>query len=671
MGTEKDARGTKVQGRGNRPSATWIIFKKEAVDILRDRRAVFFSLVLPLLLYPVFYFAFSSAMDSDRGEKTLHVGVSGDDRGFVDGAGEDLEFHRKPEFDLAALRAGDVSLFLEFASDGDSEGPGTLEVTLHYLSSSPDSTEALRRLQPRLDRLENRLLEERFADKGARLRPRELVVVETADISTPGERGLWRLGRFLPVLLVILLLSGGSVVALDLVAGEKERGTLETLYVHPVSVRSIVWGKFLVLLVASIVSVALNLLGLLISFQLGQALGVGNRLLGGGVVSMPPLSTIGLIFLLVLPLSVLTSAVLLVISALSRSFREAQVYLLPVTLLALALVLPVLSPSARLASVVCVVPLANLALAMREALEGNISLIPTVIALVSSCVYAAATLGRAAGLLWREDVVLSLEPPVLARDSNAEGRANRALLFGAFLLLVMYFAGSRIQKSDPYGGLAITLWVLVLVPALLYPLALKLPFRETLALRGTRWVNYLVMVPLMASTAVLVTVYMAFQNLFLQLPHEILEAFEEIFRAADLGTVPAVLLFVISPAICEELLWRGSFQGELEPRRRTATTVVLVGLFFGLFHQSIYRILPTAILGGVLAFVRHRTGSIFPCMLLHALYNGALLASFRLEQAGVVGSVQKSMLQAPCILGATVVLPLCLLALRPPRPSKR
>ena len=106
---------------------------------------------------------------------TFVVGASGDYHGFLDYAGEGLEIREAPELDVAKLRDGEYALFLEFhSSEGALEDPAPTKVTLHFLSSSPDSGEALRRVRPRLDRYEDRLLEERFAGKGVDLRPERL-----------------------------------------------------------------------------------------------------------------------------------------------------------------------------------------------------------------------------------------------------------------------------------------------------------------------------------------------------------------------------------------------------------------------------------------------------------------------------------------------------------------
>lgn len=659
-----------------------VIFKKELLDILRDRRALFFAFVVPFCLYPVMFLAFSGLAHRSEREGALQVGMSGDYLEFIPYLADqeivviDADAGRLlPD----AVRKGELALFLQFvkpaggqsATPGGGVGeppveevgrPGKEAVTLYHSSTSPSSVEARRRVEKALEGYKGAMVAKRFGELGVPIDPARMVVLETFDIALAGEQSAARLAPFLPLLLVMLLLTGGSFAAIDLVAGEKERGTLETLYIHPVPVRSIVWGKFLVVLVISIVSVVVNLAGLALSWALGFAPEVLDSL----PVEVPSLSTILVILLLSVPLAILTSAVLLGVSAYARSFREAQTYLLPLVLVSLVATFLASSPQVTLSSAVVVVPLANVALAIRKAIEGELGAASFLIVFGSSALYAWAALWKTSRLLEREDVVLNLEPPSLAGEWNADGRARRAILFGWLMLLFLHFVAGWAQAKDPYGGLAVTLWVFVLIPALAYPLLARAPFRETLGLRAPHPSSWLIAVPVAVAAFLVIAFYQSLQSLFLPFPREIEEAFRKFFEAEGFSGWFALLLFAVSPGICEELLWRGAFQGELEPRGRTTRTVITVGLFFGLFHMDAYRLMPTALMGVILAVVRHRTGSIFPCMLVHILYNGvALLAFFRgLDREG---SALTRTVESPVTAAAALaILLITLRALRPP-----
>ena len=144
-------------------------------------------------------------------------------------------------------------------------------------------------------------------------------------------------------------------------------------------------------------------------------------------------------------------------------------------------------------------------------------------------------------------------------------------------------------------------------------------------MKAPSWKDGLLSLVMVIPIAILMTSYMKFQDSVLPLSEKLQSGFQEIFGGESLHPALLFLLFALSPAICEEALWRGTFQGEVQKERRPLKTILLVGLFFGLFHLSIYRFVPTALLGGVLAFLRWRTGSIFPSVMFHASYNTLVL----------------------------------------------
>jgi membrane protease YdiL (CAAX protease family) len=166
----------------------------------------------------------------------------------------------------------------------------------------------------------------------------------------------------------------------------------------------------------------------------------------------------------------------------------------------------------------------------------------------------------------------------------------------------------------------------------------------------------------------LLAAYLLLQDTFLPLPKKMEEAYQEFLGREKLSAITQLFLLAISPGICEELLWRGAVQGELEARGKPVKTVLTVGIFFGLFHLSIYRLIPTGLLGVLLALVRHRSGSIFPCILLHIAYNALLL--FFLKPLYMSKDLA-GIFTHPLSLGlAAVVLVGCLLGLRSPRRSQ-
>ncbi len=651
------------------PGVAFVVFRKEVREILRDRRALLVAFVLPVLLYPVLSFAWRFAGEK-RGElasRPLPIAVIGLPHDLPSLLQEHALVLHVWETDEDWSTAGDVYALLEVTappSEAEDEGhrvpPESRFVPdgayrLEYRSTSEASREARRRVRAAIADLRHRRIERGLRERGAEIRYDEYLRANPRDLASPTERRNSNSARLLPLLLVLLLLTGGSFAAIDLVAGEKERGTLETLHVHPVDGASVVRGKFAVVLAVSLVAVVLNCVAIYVGASwTTPADGDANPLL------VPPTAGALLaVAALAIPFAVLTSASMLALSAYARSYREAQTYLFPVTLVAVLLAGLGVAPGVQLGGVVAVVPIANVTAGMRHALAGTIEPTPFAIALVSTVLYAALALRGTRILLAREDIVLGLAAPARREDFVAETRGRRALVFGGLLILLgVYYGGAWLQSRDLVWGLVLTLWGIVLLPALLYPLVFRLNWREALALRAPSIRHLGLAASAALALAVVALGYLSLQEKFLPSP-QLLGDFGRELAEIPLGL--RVFLIVISPAICEEILWRGAVQGELELARRPVRTALWIGVLFGAFHLSIHRFVVTFALGVALATLRHRSRSIVPCMVFHGVYNGVLLAVV----SSARGEEWQSTATRPGVwLPAIAVAVLCLSAVR-------
>jgi sodium transport system permease protein len=616
------------------------IARKELQELLRDRRALFFAFVLPLLLYPALFFGFGRIEGMRREAASANpsrIGLAGGSPAVLARLASDPDLEARPTPpQVELLERGELDALLEMRPDPAAAAGALPPAVIYFQGGVPASLEARRRLEKALDEYQDELLAARFAERGGSIDPARLVQVAYRDLADSGEQAGAGLGLLLPFILVALLLTGGAFAAIDLIAGEKERGTLETLFIQPVAGRSVVLGKFLAVLAASLAAVVLNLLGMggAVLLGLGPSGGAGPR-------AIPPLAALATALLLMVPLAVLTSAVLLSLSAYARTVRQAQMVLFPLTLVSILPALLAAFPEARLSAALSVVPIANTALAIREALVGEYRWLHLGATFVSTSLYAALALGWAARLLEREDLRLGLEPDAALEGATGAARARRGMVFGAFMVLLIAYGGSAAQREDGpltlWGGLAFTLWVLVLLPSLLYLKVFRLPARETLALRAPSWRSLLAAVAMVPPVAVLMTGYLAFQDSVLPYPEGLRSAMEKLFAPENLGAVSALFLIGLSPAVCEEVLCRGVIQGEVSAEGRPLKTLLGVGILFGLLHLSAYRIVPTTALGVLLAYLRLSSGSIFPCMVLHGLYNSAMLFGFRLGPERLTG----------------------------------
>jgi sodium transport system permease protein len=193
---------------------------------------------------------------------------------------------------------------------------------------------------------------------------------------------------------------------IDLTAGEKERGTMETILSSPISRMHLVLGKFLLVLTASLVTAALSVTSMGISFAVLGHLHAFDQA-GNDAAQLQMhigLATVLSVFVMVLPLAVLFSALIMTIALFAKSYKEAQSYITPIMMLviipAVAAMLPV-DLNAKLA----LVPILNASLLCKELVTGTYHWNYIAIIFFSTCVYAAAALFLAVRMFQREEVL--------------------------------------------------------------------------------------------------------------------------------------------------------------------------------------------------------------------------------------------------------------------------
>lgn len=213
-------------------------------------------------------------------------------------------------------------------------------------------------------------------------------------------------GGFIPYIVIILCMLGAIYPATDLTAGEKERGTMETILCSPVSRTDLVLGKFFTVFTASLATVVLSLLSMGATFQFAKYL-LATSLppqFKGLTLTFDPAGVAG-VFLLLLPVAAMFSAVLLAVSLYARSFREAQSYTGPLMIVILLPVIAGILPGVELNTRLALVPLVNVSLACKEVMAGMWHWPYILLIFGSSCVYAAAALMWAVWLFKREEVL--------------------------------------------------------------------------------------------------------------------------------------------------------------------------------------------------------------------------------------------------------------------------
>lgn len=646
------------------------LVKNELLQLLRSKRTIAFSVVLPLFLWPLILFLsnlslerqaeraqqrvyrfallgdgsaearrwIAAAVDLDNSDTTEAEGGDPETPGqgplirFVDDS-EELATKENLSFDSleAALDSEAIDFFVEAqrasedlpieaegASDGDNRALPKL--TFHYRSDRDRSQSGWTSLRDLLLELRQSLRREELREAGFPIDPADLLPVSETELASAEHASGALLGRFLTAFLVGLLLTGGSVVAMDSLAGEKERGTLETLLTTGAGRGEIVVAKQLAILLVALAIVAVNVVNMLVWIGL-ELIPVPERF------STPLSFTTGaLLFVLYLPLVALTSSVLLLLSAYAKSYKEAQLLFFPVFVLFLAPTFIAIFPGVELRSALVLLPIANLAVGVKELLAG------TPDALMLSVAWLLNSL-LAGGLLIVSLRTLSSERLITASDLDRADLLGGAAIFPRhvlrwFAVLWAVFLIWQLQleaKADVRLVIAINMALFLVTSALLIR-GYRLDPKEALGLHRVKapvWMAVLLGVPGGLALSSLVG---TLSQAFFEIPDSWIETFTEGLLPENVPFWQLLLLLSIAPGICEEIAFRGVLLHGLSRRFHPLLAALIVALVFGVFHVSLFRILPTATLGLLLALLTLATGSILPAMLWHALHNGLAAA---------------------------------------------
>lgn len=394
-------------------SNIWIVYHKELIDMLRDRRTIIAMVVFPLVIFPVMTLGFGGLAESSvkkARQQTSRIMLLGEEH-----APELAARLRQTEgievVPLAADYAQQISdkklrAAVEFPAGFEqalkSEAKEPPAVHIYYYTGELRSEAAARRIEDAASGYREGIVRERLTAR--QLNPAILKPVEPKRQNVAAEEkvGGLRLAAMIPYFIIILCISGAMHPAMDLTAGEKERGTLETILVSAVSRRELVVGKFLLVLTTSLVTAALSLGSYFGTMKLATT---AVKELTRGYGFTIGAKAMAALFLLVLPLAILFSAVLVAISTFARSYKEAQSYIGPLIAVVIQPAVISLLPGVELNAKLALVPILNIALVTREVLTGNYPWVSMAFIFGSTCVYAAIALAAAVHMFSREDVL--------------------------------------------------------------------------------------------------------------------------------------------------------------------------------------------------------------------------------------------------------------------------
>jgi sodium transport system permease protein len=395
-------------------SSVGIVYRKELTEWLRDRRTLISTVLVPLFLFPLMMVGFSAlavVMVGKAEKETPKIMILG---------GED-----SPQL-LASIRKLDTMEIIPYAGNWRDqisnkdiraavEIPKDFEksiatsnsetVKIYFYDGEMKSSFGANRIEKFLKDYRDTVVRNRLAAKNLPASVLSPFTIKQENVAPPEKVSGATFGGFIGYTVIILCMTGAMYPAIDLTAGEKERGTMETILSSPISRLNLVCGKFLLVFSASLATAILSVISMGGSFAILARTSLMNSSGGQTLALNLGLLSVVSVFLMAVPLAFLFSAVLMTIALFAKSYKEAQSYLTPMTF---AIVIPAVAsmmPGVELTPKLALIPILNTSLVCKEIITGTYHWGSIALIFVSTCVYAGVALFLAFKTFQRESVL--------------------------------------------------------------------------------------------------------------------------------------------------------------------------------------------------------------------------------------------------------------------------
>jgi len=358
------------------------IFKKELIDVLRDRRTLMFMVVIPILITPLLVIGsikFQEYQNKKSEEKILKIAYINESE---DSLTKELLSDQKGVKIIEGVPIDSIESYIKSDSlqGGLYLGKGFLkkiktnssgDVKIYYKSSDLMS-KSKKRMQAALDIYKEKIIAERLKQLNVDGQILEPITITDIDMATAKETLGKAIGGFIPYVLVMFIFLGAMYPAIDLGAGEKERGSLETLLSSPATKFEITMGKLLVVSLTGIVSGLVSVLGISSSLFFIDKIPVQIQ---ETILELINPFMIFSIIILMIPIAIFFASMLLSISFYARSFKEAQSLMGPLNMVIIVPLFLSLGPGMEMDHATALMPLINVGLLTKEILAGSVELI--------------------------------------------------------------------------------------------------------------------------------------------------------------------------------------------------------------------------------------------------------------------------------------------------------
>ena len=639
------------------------LVKKEMLDVFRDKKTVIMMLVVPIILYPLIFVGAMQLMNfiaSSMETQNYRIAVDAEDGdAFLQKLLEKAETERETAEEPGAVEAKGESAYeitiVDDAAVSDYETAlneetidayvsgrvqdGRMQYDVYYLDSVTNSGYAAGIVMDAFDDLRDEMTRQRIAAAGLDVHEiLDPIGYEKENLASSEQSLGSIMGAVLPFMLIISLLMGTMYPAIDTTAGERERGTLETILTLPVTNRQLIVSKFITVAVIGMISALLNILSMGgIAFYMYEILEMQTDIGSFDMTKFVP--AILVCMLAIFAFSMFISAVTMCVTSFAKSYKEANNYITPLMLVVMFVGYIGFIPNLELTQAMAMLPVANICLLIKNMLVFKVDYGMIAVVLISNVAYAVVAILFLSKIYDSEAILFSEQKGSLQlfekrsnlRKGGVPTVSDVWLVVAVTILLVLY-VGSLLQVKYGLAGLFGTQLILLLVPLALV-LYTKKDVRQTYGFTGTGAAGFLggslLITGLYPINSMLAS---GLTQLFPESAGNVETAFSGILGDSALVSL---LVIALAPAICEEMLFRGLILHSLKERYKIASAIFITAALFGFYHMSLVKFIPTGLLGLALCYVVWRTGSIYPAILMHFLNNAySVIIIYYPEQVG-------------------------------------
>ena len=608
------------------------IFKKEIIDIIRDKKTLFMGIVLPLILYPLLMIIMTQIMTISMNS------IENDDI--------NIAFEKYPSKEL-------ITLIKNYDSDGainivksknykkdlekgnidayvDIKEKNKIENYKIYINSSKENSSTV---NSKLEDIFNTYKEKKVKDKIEQLQLNveetlEPVVYSTIDLAKTEEVAGLLLGQILPLILIMGVLLGAIYPAIDSMAGEKERGTLETLFTLPISNLELVMGKYMAVSLCAIVTAILNVVSILMTLIYILSTGnISGQLLSNNFNISALSGPLFITLICICLFAMVVSAVSMCVCSLAKSFKDAQNYITPVMFLVLIPSYASMIPNLNLDRTTSIIPVVNISLLIKSVLSNNANLSLIALVFISNFAFVILSVILLSKLFNSEEILFGnnrnfsfLEKRSNIKKGTMPSVSDGVILYALGLVLLIY-VGSYIQLKLKMTGIVLTQVMIISLP-LLFAYYIKSDFKKVFSLKLPKIKHLFGAACLWFGTYLLAMVITNIIMYYFPQNQEIVEGLNNALFIKN-NLLLNLLIVAAMPAICEEIFFRGFILTSFKNNKKSYRgAIIFSGILFGLMHMDFIRIVPTSILGIAFAYAVCKTNSIAVSMFMHFLNNG-------------------------------------------------